>query len=245
MRFLYSYKTSSNECRNGEIVAANREAAYSALKAQGIRPYRVEEAPGLFNKLFGKGKRWMAIVVLSLLAAALAIALALVENETPSDIEDRAQVYGDAGVIRAASANGWATVFKDPGDRFLAGHAIPGVPCACGSLTKENRAGIVSALAAGRGRRIEMVPGELAEIAKMKRIVNGMRRELDEYLADGGNVEGYMKRLDLRQTAEVGVYERAKRELQRSEDENLWRSRNASLRAMGLPMVSEMGGEKL
>ena len=40
------------------------EAAYAALRAQGIKAGHVDEAPGVFNKLFGKGKRWMAIAVL-------------------------------------------------------------------------------------------------------------------------------------------------------------------------------------
>ena len=57
MKFIYQYRTSDNEVKRGEIVAPDREAAFQLLRAQGIKPARLEEAPGVFNKLFGKGKR--------------------------------------------------------------------------------------------------------------------------------------------------------------------------------------------
>ena len=37
MRFVYEYRTSGNEPRQGEIRAADRDAAFAALKARGIR----------------------------------------------------------------------------------------------------------------------------------------------------------------------------------------------------------------
>ena len=38
MKFLYEYRTSDNVHHDGTINAPDREAAYAALKAQGIRP---------------------------------------------------------------------------------------------------------------------------------------------------------------------------------------------------------------
>lgn len=73
MKFNYEYRTSDNKLHGGVVRAASREDAFSTLKARGINPARVTEAPGFFNKLFGKGKRWIAI---GLLAFALALALA-------------------------------------------------------------------------------------------------------------------------------------------------------------------------
>lgn len=73
MKFNYEYRTSDNKLHGGVVCAASREDAFTALKARGINPARVVEAPGFFNKLFGKGKRWIAIGVL---AFALALALA-------------------------------------------------------------------------------------------------------------------------------------------------------------------------
>lgn len=71
MKFIYQYRTPNNKQHKAFITAPTKEAAYAALKAQGIKPGRVEEAPGFFNKLFGKGKRWMAIGVLGALCFVL------------------------------------------------------------------------------------------------------------------------------------------------------------------------------
>ena len=70
MKFVYEYRTSDNALHSGRIAALDRDAAFAALKARGIRPARLVEAPGLVNKVFGKGKRWIAIVALSVAAIA-------------------------------------------------------------------------------------------------------------------------------------------------------------------------------
>ena len=57
------------------VNAPSLDAAYKLLKSQGIKPGRVVEAPGFFNKLFGKGKRWLAIGALIVVAAVLALLL--------------------------------------------------------------------------------------------------------------------------------------------------------------------------
>ena len=61
MKFIYQYRTPDNVQHEGTICAATKDAAYDQLRARGVRPGRMVEAPGLFNKLFGKGKRWIAI----------------------------------------------------------------------------------------------------------------------------------------------------------------------------------------
>ena len=53
VRFTYEYRTSDNALHKGVIDASDRDAVYVALRARGIKPSRVDEAPGLFNKLFG------------------------------------------------------------------------------------------------------------------------------------------------------------------------------------------------
>ena len=62
MKFFYQYRTRDNISHDGEISASTLDDAYAALKAKGIRPGRVVEAPGFLNKLLGKGKR--AVIVL-------------------------------------------------------------------------------------------------------------------------------------------------------------------------------------
>ena len=237
MKFTYAYKSSDNVRHEGTVRARSRDEAYSALKSRGIKPIRVDEAPGFLNKLFGKGKRWIAIVLLSAVAAS-AVMWGIDQSAAANpDCEDRAQLYGDPAVIKAASENGWQATFKDIGDAWLARHAIPGVICDC-----EQRSGEMSAIADALMRRrktdVDILANDLSEVVKMKRMVNGLKRELDEYISDGGFVKTYMKRLDIRQKAEASILDRVRRELQRTDDQEVWKRKNAELRAMGLPMVA-------
>ena len=81
MKFNYEYRTSDNKLHGGVVRAASRDDAFAVLKARGIRPGRVTEASGVFNKLFGKGKRWIAIVAL---AVALVVAVIFLLRQPPA-----------------------------------------------------------------------------------------------------------------------------------------------------------------
>lgn len=242
MKFICRYRTGDNKKREVVVTAANRDAAFADMKSRGIRPEQMLEAPGFFNKLLGKGKRWMAIGILAILVV---VALIWGVSRSPASADDscleRGQIYGDPAVIRAASRNGWSAVFSDAGDRWLACHAIPARPCEC----EKNRKGlpeIAKALAAGRTRPVVIATNDYAEIATIKRMVNCMKRELNEYLRDGGTVEQYMRRSDIRLRTEELIYREAVSESSRMLDLQYWKRKNASLRAMGLPMV-DFGGE--
>lgn len=236
MKFVFEYRTSDNVRHAGTVTAATRDAAFAILKGKGIRPSRLAEAPGFFNLLWGRGKRWMAIVLLG--GVTLALAVANVRSESPSvrDWDDRAQLYGDPAVVATAGRNGWESTFPDLGERFLALHAIPGAECGC-ATRNWNREEVAGALAATVERPVSVAEDELAEVVKIKRMVNGMKRELAAYLRDGGNVNGYMERLDIRQKAEAAIVDRARSDLSRTDDLATWKSTNARLRAMGLPMI--------
>ena len=109
MRFLYEYRTSGNEPRRGEIRAADRDAAFAELKARGIRPSSVREAPGFFNWLFGKGKRWIAICALACAVCGLIAFFASVKEEIEVGAAfgntTRRQVIGDAAVVQIGRAH--------------------------------------------------------------------------------------------------------------------------------------------
>lgn len=238
MKFLYAYKTADNVRHEGAIRASSKESAYATLKANGIKPIRVDEAPGFFNKLFGKGKRWIAIVFLAIVAVVSILYAHRTKVEAAGvNFEDRAQLYGDPAVIGAASERGWCATFPDIGDAWLARHAIPGAKCDCESRSPEMPA-IADALMSGRKRDVEIGIGDLEEVAKMKRMVNGLKRELCAYVEAGGFIRKYMHRLDIRQRAEAGILESVRRDLQRTDDQEVWKRKNAELRAMGLPMVA-------
>ena len=253
MKFLYEYRTKDNVRHEGVICAASKDAAFSALKAQGIRPGSVKEAPGFFNKLFGKGKRWIAIVVLAILCVTLAIAVGrgVLTAPQPSLVEDvfdatmRRQVIGDVAVIEEGIRTGWAGVFDLEGERFLASFAIPGVPAGQRSTTE---AEIQKALARDC-RKIDSntsLGSDSLEARQIRSMVEGMKGELREFLSAGGTIAAYGRRLVERQEAEIGYYNRAKAELDRlvadKADEKtveaLWKARNEKLRRLGIKLLT-------
>ena len=241
MKFLYEYRTSDNVHHDGTINAPNREAAYAALKAQGIRPGCVKEAPGFFNKLFGKGKRWIAISVLAILCLALC---AVAFRTSPSalatlDSGTRRQVIGDTAIIEKGIRTGWSEVFPEEGERFLASFAIPGVPAGQRNTSEEE-------IKASLSRRIEATGEDGIEAQQIKAMVEGMKQELREYLAAGGRIVDYGTRLVRRQEEELSYYNRAKTEIDNAKKSGmsqqrlveLWEKRNASLRRMGVKLVA-------
>lgn len=255
MKFVYEYRTRDNVHHEGVINAASRDAAFAALKMQGIRPGRVVEAPGFFNKLFGKGKRWIAIGVLGIALAVAIWMLCSIEGVEATE-EDRSQIYGDPSILQRCVAEGWANVFDSDADRFLARFAQPGdevtvdVPAIKSKMSK--------ALAEA-GKPVEVFQSDSEEVRKMKRIVNGMKRELAQYIADGGTPEVYIERLAERQSVEARIVSHVKSELaileRRGEKTNdraelvaRWNEHNRLLREMGmrtqpLPEDWDVGGK--
>lgn len=243
MRFLYEYRTSDNVKHDGEVVASNREAAYALLKAQGIRPGALVEAPGFFNKLFGKGKRWIAIVVLAIAAVvSLGYAFRMRQGVRFSayqfDSPTRRQLIGDAAVIEKGIKTGWFDVFDDTGDRFLAGFAIPGVPVAVRNTSVEE---IVGALR----REVPVSVDDPIEVRQIKAIVAGMKDEIRALQKDGWTIKEVGTALVNRQEKEIGFYNRAKNELENARRRNLpepeltalWERKNDELRNMGIKLV--------
>ena len=241
MKFLYTYRTPDNKQHRGEITAVTKEAAYAALRAQGIKPGHVDEAPGVFNKLFGKGKRWMAIAVLVVVCGVLvAIIHSTPTPPTYTSFDDgtRRQVIGDTAVIEKGIRTGWAEVFPEEGERFLASFAIPGVPAG-------QRNTKVEEIEAALSRRIEQTAADGIEVRQIKAMVEGMKDELRQFLADGGTIVEYGEELVKRQEEELGYYTRAKAEIESAKKSGmseaqvteLWEKRNAALRRMGVKLV--------
>ena len=252
MRFAYEYKTKENERRNGEVSAASRDAAYAELKRQGIRPSKVVLAPGLVNRISSLGKRGLAIAVLAVLCVMLAIVVGRVVLNAPQpspveaslDSTVRRQMIGDTAIIEQGIRTGWADVFTLEGDRFLASFAIPGTPPAVRSTTEEK---LREALDNEPSKHPNLPNIQTSlEARQIRAMVSGMKRELRQFLADGGTIAEYGQRLVQRQEEELGYYNRAKAEIENAKKSGkteaqiveLWEKRNASLRAMGIKLVS-------
>lgn len=243
MKFTYQYRTPDNKSHKGVIKAASKEAAYAALKAQGIKPGRVEEAPGFFNKLFGKGKRWIAIAVLSVAVVVAVFYVSRSVRESRQAMyasEARGQVYADAATLQAHEADGWASAFSDAGDRVLVAFAQPGKAVDAKQLNIRPET--------LNTRLVRIDSGDADEVKRMKRIVNGMKLELDRYCKAGGNKAGYVERLVERQALEGRVanylkndIDALRRKAERLEDKSevlaKWREKNVTLRDMGFKTI--------
>ena len=253
MKFIYEYRTSDNVRHNGVVAASNREAAFAALKAQGIRPGFLAEAPGFFNKLFGKGKRWLVIAVLGVAVVVAALVIhsntrtirTIEQSQEVFDAPTRRQIIGDTAVIEKGIRTGWSDVFALEGDRFLASFAIPGVPAAVRTTTERD---LEKALKSGEAESFPLQTKSThlsLEERQILAIVSGMKSELRAYLAAGGNLASYGRRLANRQDAEIGYYNRVKTELETAAKSGmnerdllaLWEQKNDGLRNLGIKLV--------
>lgn len=258
MKFLYEYKTSENERRSGEIAAPSRPAVYTELKKQGIKPYKVELAPGFANWVQSLGKRTAAIAVLAAVVVGVCVLWrgTKVEAEEYKDLaaanEDKAAVYddkfenktrrqviGDTAIIEKGIRTGWSEVFPEEGERFLASFAIPGVPAGQRNTTEEE-------IQAALGRQVPPTESDSIEARQIKSMVEGMKDELREFMANGGSIKEFGSCLVERQEAELGYYNRTKGELETMKTsgmdtkqlEALWEKRNNELRQMGIKLVA-------
>ena len=223
MIFDYEYRTSDNVRHTGTIKASSREAAYAALKAQGIRPGSVTDAPGFLNMLFGKGKRWIAIGILTIVATGLVVAR--VRNPPPPRPDPRAATPAPRHFVELGDVIDLAAVFADSGERFLAYYALPGVRFEVPNAPEE--------LADCLKHTILIEPEDSEAAIELKRIVTGMKDDMRAYLSsDFGNVAAYVLRLEERQAMEAEYRDAVIRRLRAglvSREEA-----NAILSAMGL-----------
>ena len=250
MRFLYEYKTKENERLSGEISAPSRPAVYTELKKQGIKPYKVDLAPGFWNWVQSLGKRTAAIALLTIGVIAVSF-LWLGQKDKAAAFEDKAaaysdkfenktrrQVIGDTAIIEKGIRNGWADVFPDEGERFLASFAIPGVPAGQRNTTEAE-------ISAALSRQIVPTEADGIEARQIKSMVEGMKDELREFMREGGSIKDFGACLVERQESELGYYNRTKSELETlkksgisdKELEALWEKRNSELRQVGIKLV--------
>ena len=246
MKFEFAYRDRNNERHDGTIVASSKDDAFRKLKARGIRPLSVALAPGLFNRIQSFGKRGLAIAVLALVAVVSTTVAFRVANdpqvltiEQYFDAPTRRQIMGDQWVIDKGVRDSWADVFELEGDRFLAAYAVPGNPVPRLKISDET-------LLAAVGKKCLPTPEDSLEARQIKAMVEGLKDELRQFVADGGTVSRYVRRLAQRQAEEIGYYQRAKNEIANLQKGNASEAMiakrlddlNASLRNMGIRLIS-------
>ena len=248
MKYTYAYKTSDGVRHEASMNAASRDEVFAALRKQGIKAIKVVAADG--SKANGEihGVRKRVVVAL---VAFVALGVGLLSyfsgtrtggNSAPSEPsfatdQDRRQIIGDAAIIEKNIRNGWTDVFKLEGERFLASFAIPGVKAGQRNTSEKE-----FALALETHGKIN--PDDSLEARQIKAMVEGMKNEARRYLAAGGSIVEYGKRLTERQDAEIAVYNRVKADLDKAREAMTdnefmpyWEKRNDELRNLGIKTV--------
>ena len=249
MKYTYAYKTPDGTRHEASIEAASRDAAFAALREQGIRPIKVVAADGSKANGAPVGVRRRVVVVAILVAVVAAVGATAVflrivrpapKVEAFQADQTRRYPIGDAAIIEKGILTGWSDVFEHEGDRFLASFAVPGVKAAQRNTTVDE---IKSAL----GRSVSIANDDGLEARQIKAMVEGMKAEARAYVVAGGSVVEYGKRLTERQDAEIAAYERTKADLERAKETmrgnaliNYWESQNDKLRNLGIrPLTLE------
>lgn len=242
MKFQYFYQTKDNEERSGWVKAKNRQDAFTQLRHQGIKPY----------KLYGNDplpwKRWTAIGILAVLLLAVVAVLWNVERKAAAaklanEICVRAQIYGDPAYLSVLFGGEVEKSFAHPGDRFLARHAIPGREC---NDRIDDAKGLSFDFA-----HLKVDETKPEEFKKLTRIVNWMKDEAHRYVEAGGLAEDYALLCCERCRTELGILNQAKDVFVRLERDLSgvrkgrkvsgphiraeWEKQNAILRRLGLP----------
>ena len=249
MKYTYAYKTSDGARHEDSMEAESREAVFEALRGQGIRPIKVVAADGskANGAPVGVRRRVVAVSILVAVIATVGATAAFLRIVRPPAEMDAFQTnqtrrypIGDAAIIEKGILTGWSDVFEHEGDRFLASFAVPGV-----KATQRNTT--VDEIKAALGRKIELTPDDGLEARQIKAMVAGMKQEARAYIAAGGSVVNYGRRLTERQDAEIAAYERTKADLERAKETmsgnaliNYWESQNDKLRNLGIrPLTLE------
>ena len=261
MKYTYAYKTPDGVRHENSMNASSREEVFSALRARGIKAIKVVAADGSKANGEVRGLRKRAVVALVALAAVCAGVVswwwaaragrapyqtAATSAALPqSGLSPRHQIYGDPAVMEAFERGDFGDAMPRAGDRLLAVFAQPGrYMCPRGVDPRRLETRTEAAFEAyARGELaaaadIKIADADSREVRELKQIVNGIREEMREYLANGnGTPRSYWRRLNERTTSEMQIYERTRRELENEKSPDVWDEKNAALRRLGLRTI--------
>ena len=249
MKYTYAYKTSDGTRHEATMVAKSRDEVFAELRKQGIKAIKVIAADGskANGEIHGVRKRVVAGLV-ALVAVGVGIIAYLSGTRSGGDFggsvatafatgQDRRQVIGDAAIIEKSIRNGWSDVFELEGERFLASFAIPGVKAGQRNTSEKE-------FTAALENKCVIAASDSLEARQIKAMVEGMKNEARRYLAAGGSIIEYGKRLTERQDAEIAIYNRVKVDIEKARKTmteaafmTYWEKRNDELRNLGIKTV--------
>lgn len=179
MTFRYTYRTSDGAWHEAAIEASDRNAVYDTLKPQGIRPVKVW-CPN--PPLFHGAKRWIAIVILALVAVGTSVVAyrRSAHNSSLLTLNSSLAPVPRHRILNAPPDFAAQAVkhFAYSSERFLALNAQPGLP-----YPVENES--LDDLAEALEHEIVLLPDEPEWVVDMKRIVAGMKIEAGILMRDG------------------------------------------------------------
>ena len=253
MKYTYAFKTSDGARHEAAMEAASREAVFTALRERGIKAIKVVAADGSKANGEVRGVRKRAVAALVAVVALLAGAAAFLVGERtrtaqggadgdPAARSPRHQIYGDPALVEAFKRGRFEDALERPGDRRLAWFSQPGrLLCPKGMTSAQVRRlsdEAVAELQAVGESDIATDPSEPREVRELKQIVNGIRAEMREYLANGnGTIRSFWRRLLERTRQEAQIYERTRRELENEKSHAVWERKNDALRRLGLRTI--------
>ena len=255
LKYTYAYKTSDGTRHEESMDAESREAVFAALRQQGIKAIKVTAADG--SKANGeiRGVRKRIVAAIAVVAAVIVGTAAFflgesnnrtIEQSNNSLSAPRHQIYGDPVIVEAFEHGRFDAALTNKADRMLAWFAQPGkLMCPKGVDPRRMAAEFAATYCnmSPNWREVsdtsrQLLADDSREVRELKQIVNGMREELREYLANGnGTVRSFWRRLVERTQQEMQIYERTRRELEKETDEAVWERKNEALRRLGLRTI--------
>ena len=253
-RFRYIYRTADRKRLEAEIDAESRDAVFTRLREKGIRPIKVIALDG--SKANGappvrpewrKGLVWAIVAFLAVvggIGAFLAGRGATTVKDgsqegdkTPASLATplaRQTIPGNRTRILEAMSSAFNTAtekalaqFAEPGREFLLPEAQIDEPDVKTALAKP----------------LTFSASEFSESIDLKRIVSGMKRELNSYIALGGTWNDYLEELVKRQKLEISYRQNANQKIHDALDGerpdkakayDYWLKANAQLQSMGI-----------
>lgn len=249
MKYTYAYKTSDGVRHEDSMNAASREEVFAALRKRGIKAIKVVAADGskANGEIHGVRKRVVAALV-AFVAVGVGVIAYFSGTRSGSDLggsaaisfqtdQARRQIIGDVAVVEKGILTGWSDVFTLEGDRFLASFAIPGGNA---GMRSTSEAELLLALKT----KTEVKSSDSIEARQIKAMVEGMKNEARRYIAAGGTIVEYGKRLTERQDAEIAIYNRIKADVDQARSTmskkdfiSYWEKRNDELRSLGIRTI--------
>lgn len=248
MKYTYAYKTSDGVRHEDSMNAASREEVFAELRKRGIKAIKVVAADGskANGEVHGVRKRVVAALVafvalgvgvVAYLGGTRTAGVSAASDATFETDTTRRQVIGDAAIIEKGIRNGWGDVFELEGERFLASFAIPGVKAGQRNTSEKE-------FTAALENKCVVSETDSLEARQIKAMVEGMKNEARRYLAAGGTIFEYGKRLTERQDAEIAIYNRVKADIDKaratlseSDFMTYWEKRNDELRNLGIKTI--------